>query len=107
MVSKAESMAKSGEINVSYMAGDAAHELIKLLYNYPNVIIQAADRYEPSLITRHVIDIAQAFNRFYHDEHIITDNDEEKLAKIALVLATKIVIKNALGILGVHAPERM
>lgn len=107
IASKAEALVKSGDIDCSYLSGDAAHELIKLIYSYPDVIVDAAERYEPSLVTRHIIDIAQEFNRFYHDEHIITDNDDEKLAKIALVMATKNVIRNGLGLLGVDAPERM
>ena len=107
VVDKALSLIKSGSMDYSYILGEAAYELLKLLYNYPATIIQAGDRYEPSIITRHLVDIAQAFNRFYHDEHIITENEEEKTAKIALVMATKIVIKNALGLLGVQAPERM
>ncbi len=107
ITSKAETLGKTGNIDFGYLAGDAAHELIKLLYNYPDVIIQAAEKYEPSLITRHIIDIAQEFNRFYHDEHIITENEDEKIAKIALVLATKNVLRNGLALLGVAAPERM
>ena len=105
--SKAEMLGKSGGVDFSFLSGDAAYELIKLLYQYPDVVVQAGERYEPSLVTRHIVDIAQAFNRFYHDEHIITENDDEKTAKIALVIATKIVIKNALDLLGVHSPERM
>ena len=105
--SKAEALGKTGEIDFKHLSGDAAHELIKLLYTYPDVILQAAEKYEPSLITRHIIDIAQEFNRFYHDEHIITEDEDEKIAKIALVLATRNVLRNGLALLGVSAPERM
>ena len=59
------------------------------------------------MLTRHIVDIAQAFNRFYHDEHILTDNEEEKLSKLALVQATKTVLRNGLALLGIEAPERM
>ena len=105
---KAEELAKSGEgLDTSYLSGDSAHELLTLLYNYPEVVAQAGEKYEPSVITRHVVDIAQAFNRFYHDEHIITENEDEKIAKLALVMATKTVIRNSLELLGVKAPERM
>ena len=52
-------------------------------------------------------DIAQAFNRFYHEEHILVEQEEEKLAKLALVLAAKNTLKNGLGLLGVQAPEKM
>jgi len=104
---KAKALGESGEINTEYLSGDAAHSLVKLIYAYPDVIKQAAERYEPSLIARHIVDIAQAFNRFYHDEHIITENEEEKLTKLALVDATRIVVSNGLGLLGVSSPERM
>lgn len=107
-VNMARDYAKAGEgLDISFLSGDAAHELITLIYNYPDVVQQAGERYEPSVVTRHIIDIAQAFNRFYHDEHIITENRDEKVAKIALVMATKIVIANGLALLGVHAPDRM
>ena len=53
------------------------------------------------------MDIAQGFNRFYHDEHILVENEEEKAAKLALVLAAKTAIRNGLALLGMEAPERM
>ena len=53
------------------------------------------------------MDIAQSFNRFYHDEHILVDNEEEKTAKLALVLSAKTAIRNGLALLGMEAPERM
>ena len=106
---KAEELAKieAGEFDASYLTSDSAYSLIKLLYRVPEVIQTSADKYEPSVLTRHLVDIAQAFNKFYHDEHILTDNEDERLAKIALVKTTKAVIANCLGILGIKAPERM
>jgi arginyl-tRNA synthetase len=59
------------------------------------------------MVTRHLVDIAQAFNKFYHDEHILVDDENERRAKLALVAASKTVIANALGLLGISAPERM
>ena len=91
----------------SYLTGDAAYTLVKLLYRVPDVVLEAAEKYEPSIVTRHLVDIAQAFNKFYHDEHILVDNKDEKLAKLALVLASRTVIANCLGLLGIKAPERM
>ena len=90
-----------------YITGDAAHELIKLIYTLPDVILEAGEKYEPSIVTRHIVDIAQAFNKFYHDEHILVDNEDEKIAKVALVMAAKAAIKNGLGLLGMKAPEKM
>ena len=86
---------------------DSAYELTKLIYAFPGVVEQAGEKYEPSIITRHIIDIAQCFNKFYHDEHIIVDDEAEKISKIALVIATKRVIATGIGLLGMKAPERM
>ena len=71
------------------------------------MILDAAEKYEPSVLTRHIVDIAQGFNRFYNEEHILVDNEDEKTAKLALVKATKETIANGLALLGIKAPERM
>ena len=86
---------------------DSAYELTKLIYAFPGIVEQAGEKYEPSIITRHIIDIAQCFNKFYHDEHIIVEVEAEKVSKIALVVATKRVIATGIGLLGMKAPERM
>ena len=98
---------RNGSADWSYLESDSAYALIKLLYRVPEIVLEAADKYEPSIVTRHLVDIAQAFNKFYHDEHILVDNKDEKLAKLSLVLAAKTVIANCLGLLGIKAPERM
>lgn len=94
-------------LDTSYLTGDAALTLVKGIYRFPEVIREAAQRYEPSVLTRQIIDIAQAFNKFYHDEHIITENSAERNAKLALVAATRRVLANGLAILGIEAPEKM
>ena len=94
-------------VDCKYLCTESAYELAKLLYKFPEVIVDAGDKYEPSIVTRHIVDMAQGFNRFYHDEHILTDNEEEKVAKVALVIAAKDAIKNGLALLGMKAPERM
>ncbi len=100
---KAEKM----DINPKYLTGEASFNLIKLLYAFPQVVVEAGEKYEPSIITRHVVNMAQAFNRFYHDEHILSDNEDEKVAKVALTMAVKNGISNGLALLGIASPERM
>ena len=89
----------------TYITGDAAYTLVKEIYALTDVIIEAGEKYEPSILTRHIVDMAQAFNKFYHDEHILTDDKEERKAKLALVIKT--AIKNGLALLGMEVPERM
>jgi arginyl-tRNA synthetase len=94
-------------VDMAYLTSDSAYELAMLIYNFPGAIMDAGEKYEPSILTRHIVDIAQTFNRFYHDEHILVENEAERDAKLALVSAAKQVLKNGLTLLGVEAPERM
>lgn len=102
---RAEIMAQ--DVAFSYITGESAFALTKLIYRLPEVVLEAAERYEPSIVTRHIVDIAQAFNRFYHDEHILAEDPKEKKAKLLLVYAAKQSIKNGLSLLGMQAPEKM
>ena len=81
-------------------------EIIKLLQSYPEVVMQAADQYEPSVIAKHSIKLAQAFNKYYAHTKILVE-DEQKEARLALVHAVTIILKEDLRLLGVHAPNKM
>ena len=96
-----------GSFDPGYLRSDSAYTLAKLIYRVPEVVIEASEKYEPSIVTRHLVDIAQSFNKFYHDEHILVDDETERNAKLALVKASKTVIANCLSLLGIAAPERM
>ena len=98
--------AKEG-FDPSYLTSESAHALTSLLYRFPDVVLEAGEKYEPSIVTRHLVDIAQAFNKFYHDEHILVDNEDEKVAKVAMVIAAQTAIRNGLDLLCMKAPEKM
>lgn len=102
-----KALASVSDANMDYIIGDSAYELGKLIYRFPEIIIEAAEKYEPSILTRHIVDIAQNFNKFYHDEHILVKNEEEKKAKLILSYAAKQTIRNGLRLLGMEVPERM
>lgn len=103
----AKALADPGAVDTAHIASDSAYELAKLIYRFPQVVEDAGEKYEPSVVTRHVVDVAQGFNKFYHDEHILVDDEEEKKAKLLLTYAAKQTIKNGLALLGISAPERM
>jgi len=104
---EAAAKAMKSEINPEHITGERAYQLARLIYFLPEAVLEAGEKYEPSVVTRHVINIAQAFNKFYHDEHILVDDEDEKTAKLALVYAAKTAIRNGLGLLGIEAPEKM
>ena len=83
-------------------------ELIKELEKFPNIILKAATEYEPSILTRYIIDIATLFSKFYNECQVLNcDNKDLKLARCILSYATGIVIKKGLYILGVECPDKM
>jgi arginyl-tRNA synthetase len=82
-------------------------DLIRILNRFPETVIDAARKNEPSIITRYTIDLAQAFNKFYHDYPILVDDEKLQKSRLALVAAVKQTIKNGLALIGVAAPERM
>lgn len=94
-------------VDTKHLTGDRAFELLKLIYATVDVVKEAANRYEPSVITRHAVRVAQAFNRFYNEERILVEDETELISKLTLVIAAKNTIRNALALLGIKAPERM
>jgi arginyl-tRNA synthetase len=94
-------------INTAKLSDTAAVDLLFYLYQFKDVLIEALDKYEPSIVTRFIVDVAQAFNRFYHDNMILCDDLEERQARVALVYATKLVLKVGLDLIGLKAPDRM
>ena len=95
------------QVDFSLLKEKQEIDLIKLIYNTPEVILSAKDKLEPSVITRHVTDLAQAFNSFYNNIHILNSEEDIKKARALLVYAVKINIKNLLNLLGIHAPDKM
>ena len=91
----------------SALTDDEAQALLRLLSRFPDVIREAADKYEPSMVTRAVTDIAQAFNKFYYEHRILDGEPAQSAARVALTDATRQVIKTGLYLIGIEAPERM
>lgn len=81
-------------------------EIIKLIQDLPNTIVKAADNFEPSLIARFAIHLAQSFNKYYAHTRILDDSPERD-SRLALSYATATVLKEALALLGVEAPNEM
>lgn len=81
--------------------------LVKTLAEFGNVVAKACEKYEPSLVTRHLTDIAKAFNKFYNSSQIMVDDKELRKERLALTYATSIILKSSLGLLGIKTVEKM
>ena len=94
-------------LDVNYNLNDAeSWEIIKLLQDFARVVKRAADNFEPSLIAKYAISLAQAFNKYYAHTRILDENSERD-SRLALSYTTAVVLKEALRMLGVEAPEKM
>lgn len=107
VLKKAEYVKGTAPIDYSVLTDDASVDVCKMLANYSAKIKEAASRYEPSVIARYLVDLSQAFNKFYHDNVILTDDENVRNARLAVVDTVRLVIKSGLEILGIKSPERM
>ncbi|MDU1985151.1 MAG: arginine--tRNA ligase [Streptococcus parasanguinis] len=93
--------------DATYSSSDPeSWEIIKLLQDFSRVVKRAAENYDPSLIAKYAINLAQAFNKYYAHTRIL-DESPERESRLALSYSTAVVLKEALRLLGVDAPEKM
>ncbi|ENJ9654141.1 arginine--tRNA ligase [Clostridium botulinum] len=98
----------TGEADYSKLSSKEEFELAKLLGGFNDAIMNAIDKLEPAMVTRYIIEVAKAFNKFYNAHGILNAEDNDvKLARVKLVEATCQVIKNALNLLGIDVVEEM
>lgn len=98
----------NGEVDFNLLQSKEEFELVKELANFSKAINYAADKLEPSVISRYVLDVAQLFNKFYNSHNIANTEDEKlKNARIKLVKCACSVIENALKLLGITVVEKM
>lgn len=88
------------------LTDDYSWEVVKKLMDYPRVVANAIERFEPSQVAKYAVQLAQLFNKYYGNTRILED-DAQLDARLALVKAMTVVLKNALGLLGIEAPEEM
>ena len=103
---KAEGL-EAVEPDYSALSDDYAQELLRQLSRFPETVREAANRYEPSIITRAVTELCKAYNKFYYENRIMVDEAPVREARLRLTRAVKNTIKTGLYLIGMEAPERM
>ena len=97
----------SADIDYELLSDQDAADVLSVLENFNKSLMTAMKKNEPHIVTRFVLDLAQAFNKFYHNSPILVDDADLRAARLALVEATRQTIGNALKILGMKAPQKM
>jgi arginyl-tRNA synthetase len=93
--------------NINLLIEEEEQGLLKKLHKFEEEVLYSAENYEPQKICAYLEDLAAAFHKFYTFSRILGSEKNIAEARLALAVATKIVIKNGLAILGVSAPEKM
>ncbi len=107
LISKAGIDVAAAQKDYTALDNIQAHAVTRALSDFPSVVKKAANRNEPSLISRHIIDLAQCINRFYFEHRIIDEDANKTAARLELALAGATVIKTGLSLLGIKAPDKM
>lgn len=97
----------SADVDYSLLGADEEFQLVKLLEGFKDAVVDAADKYEPSIVNRHITTIARAYNKFYNTCPVLTAEEGVKAARLKLTEATSSVIKAGLELLGIEVVERM
>jgi arginyl-tRNA synthetase len=84
-----------------------SQDVVRLIEQFPDILKSAVNRSEPSMVTRFSVDLAQAFNKFYYENKVMVDDPGTRAARLLLTDAVRQVLKQALYLIGVEAPERM
>ena len=105
LIDKAKAIDTNGSIKLTC---DDERELVKALARFPEKVFEAIEAYEPSVITRYILDVATAFNRFYHNCQILSVNDSDVLStRIALTKAANLVLGNAFELICLKKTEKI
>ncbi len=96
-----------GKVNYGLLVSAQEKNLISMLAAFASKVDDSATHYRPHVLCRYLLDLAQAFNEFYHSSPVISEDNELMKARVRLVDAVRQVMANGLSCLGIHAPDEM
>ncbi|MCK4678580.1 MAG: arginine--tRNA ligase [Bacteroidales bacterium] len=98
----------AGLINIDFSFIQKERDILRIIYEYPAIVQQAGETLSPALVANYVYDLVKEYNQFYHDFSILREEDHNtSIFRIELSVFTGMVIKSAMGLLGIEMPERM
>ena len=107
VLEKAGYLPKIEDVKTENLSDDYSMAILKLIYNFEDVLVQVTDKNEPSILARYLIDLAKAYSSFYNENKIIVENKDVQNARVYLTYATSEVLKQGANLLGIEMPEKM
>ena len=107
VLEKAGYMPTIEDVKFDKLLDEASKNIIKLIYNFENILIQVTEKEEPSILSRYLIDLAKAFSNFYNDNKILVEDKDMQNARVYLTYAVGKVLKTGAKLLGIEMPNKM
>ena len=107
VIEKAGYMPTITEIKFDKLLDKSSKNIIRLIYNFENILIQVTEKEEPSILSRYLIDLAKAFSNFYNDNKILVEDKDVENARVYLTYAVGKVLKTGAKLLGIEMPNKM
>ena len=107
VLEKAGYLPKIEDVKMDNLLDEYSLAILKLIYNFEDVLIQVTDKNEPSILARYLIDLAKAYSSFYNENKIIVEDKDVQDARVYLTYATSEVLKQGANLLGIQIPEKM
>ena len=107
VLEKAEYLPKIEEVKAEILTDECSQDILKLIYNFQDILVQVTEKNEPSILARYLIDLAKAYSSFYNENKIIVEDKEVQNARVYLTYATSEVLKQGAKLLGIEMPEKM
>ena len=92
---------------IEMLTDECSQDILKLIYNFQDILVQVTEKNEPSILARYLIDLAKAYSSFYNENKIIVEDKEVQNARVYLTYATSEVLKQGAKLLGIEMPEKM
>ena len=107
VLEKAGYLPKIENVKIDNLSDEYSMAILKLIYNFEDILIQVTDKNEPSILARYLIELAKAYSSFYNENKIIVDDKDVQDARICLTYAVSQVLKQGANLLGIEMPEKM
>lgn len=107
VLEKAGKLPSLKEIKVENLLDEYSQDVLKLIYNFDDILIQVTKKEEPSILSRYLIDLAKAFSSFYNENKIIVDDKDVQNARVFLTYSVGQVLKIGASLLGMEMPNKM
>ena len=107
VIEKAQGVPTIENVHMKELLDDASIKILKLIYEFEDILIQVTDKNEPSILSRYLIELAKSYSNFYNENKIINEDKNLQNARVYLTYSVGNVLKIGAGLLGIEMPEQM